>query len=233
MTRSIARLGLLSGLLSALLLAGCGAQPGGAPGAALPGGAIGAASKGHAIANPSVLQKHLMFFDRDNDGILTVEETKGGLQRLGLNPLGSLGGAVFIHAGLRKAGGGGSTIDIAKIQLAKHKSDTGAFDAEGRFVPEAFERMWRFDRNHSGSLSWAELSAMIAANKQDTAGSLASKAEFGLLIKLAADTSEGEAKTPAISRERLRSVYTGTIFYDVAAEREQHQAKAIEGALPE
>jgi peroxygenase len=227
MKTSIARLGLVS----ALLLAGCGAQPSLTAGAPNAAGAMAA----RAIANPNALQKHLMFFDTNNDGKLTVDETKAGLERLGLNPAGALAGAVFIHAGLQKAGGGGLSLDLSKITMAKHKSDTGAFDANGKFVPAAFERMFTFDTNHSNSLSWTELKAMMAANKQDTAGAIGSKAEFGLLIKLGADTTEMEngQKVPAVSRKRLQSIYTGTLFYDIAAEREKSHAKPVDDKLPE
>lgn len=229
MTRSIARLGMLA----ALLLSGCGTLSVPSPSAATtPGNALSARS----LASPSVLQKHLMFFDQNGDGLLTLEETKAGLVRLGLNPLTSLGGAVFIHAGLRKSAAQGLTLDIAKIHMSKHKGDTGAFDAEGRFVPAAFERMFSFDKDHSGSLSWSELKAMIAANKQDVAGTIAANGEFGLLIKVAADTTvaDGKEKVPAISCARMQSLYTGTLFYDIASERERGSAKAlIEGELPE
>lgn len=221
------------GILSALVATGCGQQPAG-PSVGVESTAARAGAM--ALTNPTPLQKHLMFFDGDHDGILTLDETKAGLKRLGLNPLTALGGAVFIHAGLQQARAGGLKLDIAKIQFAKHKSDSGAFDAEGRFVPAAFDRMFTFDTNQSGSLSWSELSKMIAANKQDAKGNLASKAEFGLLIKLAADTTEtdGKDQVPALSRARLQAVYTGNVFYDVAAEREKSGKKAmVEGALPQ
>lgn len=217
--------------LASLLLTGCGMVPSTtfkAPSTRL--------SAQAAIQNPTMLQRHVMFFDTNQDGTLKLAETRAGLRRLGVNSLTGFGGALFIHLGLREAGGAGTDIEIVKIHLAKHKSDTGCVDAEGHFNPKAFARMMTFDANRSGSLSWTELKAMISANKQDGRGSLASRAEFGLLIKVGADTTEqeGTERVPALSEARLRSVYTGSVFEDIARAREQAGNRAeIEGPLPD
>jgi hypothetical protein len=218
-------------LVAALLLAGCGASRSVAPPAPLTH--LGAQA---VIPNPTMLQRHVMFFDANHDGTLKVAETRAGLRRLGVNRLTGLGGALFIHLGLREAGGAGTDLEIAKIHLAKHKSDTGCVDAAGHFDPRAFARMMTFDTNHSGSLSWTELKAMIAANKQDARGSLASRAEFGLLIKIGADTTEreGTEQVAALSEARLRSVYAGDVFEDIARAREQGGTRAeVVGPLPD
>lgn len=220
-----------SALAAALFLAGCGLAP------ERPLGTTRAAHGGlgaRAIKNPTPLQKHVMFFDANADGTITLDETKQGLKRLGLGGGLATGGALFINLGLRQAANGLS-IEVAKIHKAKHGSDTGAFDGEGRFVLTRFGQIMTFDANRSGTLSWAELKAMIAKNKTDTAGSIASKAEFGLLIKLAADAkeTEGGKQVAAISEARLRALYDGSLFHTIAAERGRKASAEITGPLPE
>lgn len=224
-------LAIRSAIAVTLLLAGCGMSPNRPMPARTANGAFSAHS---AIKNPTALQKHVMFFDTNDDGIITLDETKKGLKRLGLGGGFAAGGALFINLGLRKAANGLS-VDIAKIHQAKHGSDTGAFDGEGKFVLTRFGQIMTFDANKSGSLTWAELKVMLAKNKTDTAGNLASKAEFGLLIKLGSDTTEleGKEKVGAISEKRLAALYDGTLFHTIAAERERKPAAEIEGTLPE
>lgn len=49
---------------------------------------------------------------------------------------------------------------------AQHGSDSGTYDKEGRFVPQAFEDMFaKFDTTNSGSLSAGELWALIKGNR--------------------------------------------------------------------
>lgn len=170
---------------------------------------------------PTALQKHVMFFDGNADGTITRQETKAGLQSIGLNAVFSYIGALFIHLGLRQAKGPGTTLLVSKIDKAMHGSDSGAYDEGGRLVQKKVEGIFGFDTNHTGSMTAKELAAMKAANKTDTAGALASKAEFGLLLKLAADTTEVEnGKTvPALSKARLQALYDGDLFAQIAAER--------------
>ncbi|MEB3186200.1 MAG: caleosin family protein [bacterium] len=172
-------------------------------------------------ADPSALQLHVMFFDADHDGYVTLSETRKGFQRLGVSSLGSLGAAVLTHAGLRGASEG-TRISVARIESGKHGSDTGIYDARGHFVQAAFERMWAFDADRSGSLSGSELRKMIDTNRTDTIGYVASRGEFGLLLRIGADatvTENGET-VPALSRARLMAFYDGTLFYKLAAARE-------------
>ncbi len=222
----------IAALAATALLSACGAAPNRVAGSArMVGGPLAAHA---AIKNPTALQKHVMFFDANNDGVITLDETKKGLKRLGLGSGFATGGALFINLGLRQAANGLS-IEIAKIHKAKHGSDTGAFDGEGKFVLTRFGQIMTFDANKSGSLTWAELKVMLAKNKTDTTGNVASKAEFGLLIKLGADTTEaeGKEKAQAISEKRLAALYDGTLFHTIAAEREQKPKAEVEGTLPE
>ena len=175
---------------------------------------------GAAPKNPTPLQKHVMFFDGDNDGKITYTETKKGLESIGLSKWFSWAAAAFINAGLASNTEKGAkiTIDVANIKGAKHEGDTGAYDANGDFVSEKYNRILGFDSNKSGSLTWAELEKMIEANGKSWLGRLAATGEFKLLVSLAADKSEVEnGKTvQTISFDRLKQLYDGTLFYTLA-----------------
>lgn len=217
-------------LLAAALLTPAFAQPigleSGQPAAAGLLRAVPQAAAPGAPTNPTALQKHVLFFDADGNGLVTRFETVLGLRRLGMSNVKASAAAIVIHVALGPATTGrwGSLdVSVANIKLGKHGSDTGAYDAEGRFVPEAFERMFAsFDANRSGSLSEAELLAMTAANsKLRPGGEAASKAEFQLLLLLAADATEAAegGTVPALSRARLADFYDGSLFYKLAKRR--------------
>lgn len=55
---------------------------------------------------------------------------------------------------------------VDSIYKAKHGSDSGTFDAEGRFLPQAFEDMFsKYDRDRDGALSLGELFEMMHGNR--------------------------------------------------------------------
>ena len=176
-----------------------------------------------APATQTALQIHLSFFDKDADGLVTRTETVLSLRQLGLSSSKASAAALVIHLFLGpKTTGSWSSLDVSvkNIKMGKHGSDTGAFDADGRFVPAAFERMFtEFDANHSDSLSEAEILTMIAANAKLRPGSeIAAKQEFQLLLQIAADTTEDAdgKKNPAISKRRLQEFYDGSLFFNLA-----------------
>jgi len=219
---------LLSGSVSAQMLTLESAQPvaqglvTGHRGMSRPSDIVALAAPAPA-AELTALQKHVSFFDGDGDGLISRFETTLSLRRLGMSNVKATAAALVIHLALGPATTGrwGSLdVSVKDIKLGKHGSDTGAFDAQGRFVPEAFERMFAdFDANRSGSLCEAELTAMTAANsKLRPGGESASKAEFQLLLLLAADASEdaGGKPVPALSRTRLQEFYDGSLFFKLA-----------------
>lgn len=184
---------------------------------------LAAAMPAPAQTGPSALQIHLSFFDKNGDGMVTRAETTLSLRQLGLSSIKANTAAFLIHAFLGpKTTGSWRNLDVSvkDIKLGKHGSDTGAFDADGRFVPAAFERMFtEFDTNRSESLSEAEIMVMIAANAKLRPGSeTAAKQEFQLLLQIAADTTEaaGAEKVPAISKQRLQEFYDGSLFFKLA-----------------
>jgi Ca2+-binding EF-hand superfamily protein len=168
----------------------------------------------------TVLQRHAGFFDTNGDHKITMPETRQSLKDLGmpswLTPIIALG--INLGFGFQNAGRPSLTIDIDKITRTRNRSHTGAFDANGDFDQAAFDRMLDvYDVNRSGSLSESEIQAMLAANRKDPVGGLASQGEFRMLMAVGADTTEGSQQ--AISRKALKSFYDGTLLYDLAARR--------------
>jgi peroxygenase len=214
---------LLAAASVLLAIAACGQSPVGAPLAdqRLDQATTAAArSPLGAPSNMTTLQRHVAFFDGNQDGRITMEETREGLMALGMGRVGAHPAALLIHVGLggKTESGARLVVDVKTIAKAKHDSDSGILDASGRFVPAAFDAMFaQFDANRSGSMSGEEFTAMRKARRVTNAGTLASRAEFGLLLKLAADTREGDE--PALSRQRLQAFYDGSLFPELAAAR--------------
>ena len=170
----------------------------------------------------TALQKHVAFFDKDGDGTITVSETELSLRQLGLGPVKARTSAFLIHAflGPKTSGRFHLSVSVKNIALGKHGSDTGVFDANGDFVPAAFERIFtEFAAVPSDAMSGDEIQAMVAANSKLRPGdSTPAKKEFELLLLIAADRTKnvGGKPVPAISKERLREFYDGSLFYRIA-----------------
>jgi peroxygenase len=166
----------------------------------------------------TALQRHVAFFDWNGDGYITVLEDYRGLRALGIDPVLSTSFATAINGALATPSRGfpSLTIDLRRIASGIHGSDSGIYDDEGNFVPEAFERLFRdWDLDGTGGLDPGELVARAVqdADLFDVFGVVASGAEFGLLFVVAAEDGE-------LSRARMRSFYDGTLFYVLAEERE-------------
>ena len=107
---------------------------------------VGDARSNTATPKLSALQKHVMFFDQDGDGKITVGETFDGLRELGFGYTRSSAFAFAINAGLGVATGAPwyspLTVDIENIAKGKHDSDTDIYDVDGRFNPVKFEQLF-------------------------------------------------------------------------------------------
>lgn len=166
----------------------------------------------------TALQKHVAFFDQDGDGRITLGETYSGLRRLGLDPLRSAAAAAVINGALGPATSGAPrlSIDTRRIHAGMHASDTGVYDARGRFSITRFERLFaRYDVAGEGALDGAALQRLFTDRRTDWLGHLASRAEFGLLLELTGQFRDGRK---VLTRERLLSFYDGSLFAKVADE---------------
>lgn len=173
----------------------------------------------------SALQKHVDFFDTNQDGKITLSETYCGLRRLGLGALRSaaFAGAIGAALGTSTSGVLSFTVDAERIHAGKHRSDTGVYDKAGRFSAAAFVRLCaRHDSDRDGALDADELARLFAHNRRDLIGHLGSRAEFGLLLSLAGEDRNG---TRVLTRERLQRFYDGSLFYQLAEETVERRAR--------
>ncbi|KAL3644724.1 putative peroxygenase 4 [Castilleja foliolosa] len=185
--------------------------------------------KGMEINDESnVLKKHVMFFDRNNDGLIYPSETFQGFRAIGAGLLLSSVGAVFINVGFsRKTRPGKSfsihfPIEVENIKLAKHGSDTGVYDKEGRFVPSKFEEIFiKHARTHQDALTSDELNNLLKSNRErnDFAGWLAAFAEWKLLYYLCKD------KKGLLHKDVIRAVYDGSLFEQMEKEKASKKQK--------
>ncbi|KAF9587048.1 hypothetical protein IFM89_039734 [Coptis chinensis] len=170
----------------------------------------------------NVLQKHVSFFDRNNDGVIYPWETYQGFRAIGCGMALSTTGAIFINLGLSQKTRPGKfpsplfPIEIKNITRGKHGSDSGVYDAEGRFVPSKFEEIFRkHSHANSNALTSEELLGMLKANRnpKDYGGWLASWTEWKILYLLCKD------KDGLLHKETVRAVYDGSLFEQMEKQR--------------
>ncbi|XP_055802279.1 probable peroxygenase 5 [Solanum dulcamara] len=181
-------------------------------------------------SEPTPLEKHVMFFDIDKNGIIYPWETYQGFRKIGSGIFLSIFASFFINFGLSRKtrpGKGPSLlfpIEVKNIKLAKHTSDSGVYDNEGRFVSEKFEEIFK---KHAGStenaLTAQELDELLKANKQpkDTKGHIAALSEWKILYFLCKD------QNGLLRKEIVRGVYDGSLFEQMAKEQQAKKKKFI------
>lgn len=176
----------------------------------------------------TVLQQHIDFFDTDHDGVIYPWDTIAGFRRMGYSRLFSTWAGPAIHSAMSLPTqrtwfpDPRLPIYIDNIHKAKHGSDSGVYDFEGRFVPQKFEEIFmHFDKGDKGALTWDELQAMVSRNKvlYDGFGAVATRAEWGVTWALA-------AKDGLLSKEDMAGQYDGSLFYRKAAEFAAGENKA-------
>ncbi|CAL5019436.1 unnamed protein product [Urochloa decumbens] len=165
------------------------------------------------------LHMHAAFFDRNGDGVVTPSETYGAFRALGFGFSVSTSSAAFINGALgskcRPENATLSKLDIyiEDIQNGKHGSDTGSYDAEGRFVPEKFEEIFaKHAKTVPDALTSDEIDQLLQANRQpgDYSGWAAAEGEWKTLYSL------GKDKDGLLHKDVVRSVYDGSLFHKLA-----------------
>ncbi|KAH6649384.1 Caleosin related protein-domain-containing protein [Chaetomium tenue] len=190
--------------------------------------------EGSAALRGTVLQQHVLFWDRDGDGQIYPWDTYVGFRDLGFSVLFSLLAVVIINVNFsyptRLAVSWWPDpwfrVYVGSIHKAKHGSDSGTYDKEGRFVPQMFEDMFaKWDVHGSGSLSAGELWHMIKGHRlvADPFGVCPPTGAFcwGAAIFEFGTTWLLVQKDGRVSKEDLRQTYDGTIFWRIKEAREK------------
>ncbi|KAL7604782.1 hypothetical protein Lser_V15G14944 [Lactuca serriola] len=174
-------------------------------------------------SDQNVLQKHVAFFDRNNDGVIYPWETFQGFRAIGSGILLSSVAALFINMGLSGKTRPGKKfpnllfpIEIKNIHLAKHGSDSGVYDTHGRFVPSKFEEIFhKYAHTNSDALTSDELDKFIKGNREpkDYAGWIGGLSEWKILYFL------GKDKDGLLRKETIKAVYDGSLFEKMAMEK--------------
>ncbi|XP_022975357.1 probable peroxygenase 4 [Cucurbita maxima] len=176
----------------------------------------------------NVLQKHVAFFDRNKDGVVYPWETFQGFRAIGANLLLSAVAAVFINVGLSSKTRPGKfpnlmfPIEIKNIQLAKHGSDSGVYDQQGRFVATKFEEMFRKHAlTYPDGLTEEEVKGLLKANREpkDYSGWVGAWAEWRILYSLCKD------ENGLLQKQTVKAVYDGSLFEDMEKERASKNKK--------
>lgn len=176
----------------------------------------------------SVLQQHVGFFDGDNDGMIWPTDTFIGFHRLGYSLIWCILAVFLIHPTFSYF-----TLDswipdpffrisVKKVHRAKHGSDTGVFDSQGRFIPAKFEALFaKFDKGKKGGLTFFEGLMMIRENRNilDPVGWIGAFFEWFASYLLI------WPKNGVVTKEDLRTVYDGSLFYAVAEKESTVRSK--------
>jgi peroxygenase len=117
------------------------------------------------------LQQHCDFFDRDHDGVIWPSDTYVGFHRLGFNVLLSLLAVFIIHANFSYPTSPSLLPDpffrvfLKNVHKAKHGSDSGTYDTEGRFIPQKFEDMFSKYSEGKDSLTIWDVSRLLKGQR--------------------------------------------------------------------
>ncbi|XP_021750270.1 probable peroxygenase 5 [Chenopodium quinoa] len=180
----------------------------------------------------NVLMKHAAFFDRNHDGFVYPWETFNGMRAIGCGLFISTAAAIVVNMSLSQKTRPGKfpsllfPIEVKNIAKAKHGSDTGVYDTQGRFVESKFEDIFKTHaRENSSALTSKELSEMLKANREskNIGGWFGAFVEWKILFSLCKD------KDGLMQKDKVRGVYDGSIFEKLEMDRQSSSKKHKQG----
>lgn len=130
-----------------------------------------------------MLQQHVLYWDRDSDGIIWPSDTYAGIRAWGWSLPLTLLVVFIINFNLSYPTVPGLLPDpffriyIKNLHKDKHGSDSETFDHEGRFRPQQFEDLFeKYDEGRKGGLDVWDLSRVVRGQRNvfDIFGILAS-----------------------------------------------------------
>ncbi|KAI3573787.1 Caleosin [Fusarium oxysporum f. sp. albedinis] len=158
--------------------------------------------------------------DTDRDGVIWPTDTFWGFHRLGFGIFLSLVAVFIIHANFFYPTLPSYLPDpffrlyTNNIHKAKHGSDTGTYDTEGRFIPQKFEDMFEKYAKGRDYLTIWDVSALMKGQRMiaDPIGWGGALFESPWLMLWPEDGK--------MRKEDIRRIYDGSLFYVIAARRE-------------
>lgn len=170
------------------------------------------------------LQTHSAFFDRNGDGKITIGETYSGFRAIGFNMFTSFVMALILNFGLAWPTSDHwwptSTIYLKNIHRSNHGSDSGAYTEDGEFNERKFNEVFdRYDRDHDGYWTWQDSMERLKVQRKafDFFGWTASFLEWSVTMWLCSENGK-------LSKETLKGVYDGSLFYKLEAREKDKKA---------
>ncbi|CDZ97069.1 Caleosin [Phaffia rhodozyma] len=172
----------------------------------------------------SVLQQHCLFWDRDLDGVIWPLDTFRGFHQLGYHIIWCVMSVFLIHSSFSYFTNSSWIPDpffrvyLPTIHRAKHGSDTGSYDTEGRFVPAKFAAIFsKYDEENKGGLTFSDGLRMIYGNRgiADPIGWIAAFFEWFATYLL------WWPEDGLVTKEMMRTTYDGSAFFLIAEQRKK------------
>lgn len=172
----------------------------------------------------TALQRHVDFFDRDGNGVLTIREIASGLNRLQIGPFVTrLPVAILVALLLGRKTWGvvypTLTINVDAIHRGRHKSTTGIFGPDGELDEARFVELFqRYDGDRDGFIEESELGGMMRGiASPGFANALSRFLARQELPTLMREFGERRADgATVLSRETLGQFYAGDLFPKLA-----------------
>ena len=180
----------------------------------------------HPLRPLSALQKHVLFWDRDCDGIIWPYHIYLGFRELGFSIIFSIGALLipFWFSYPTRLGHSWLPDPFFRIYMAsgnksKHGSDTGLYTLDGHFNEQRFDEMFAtFDRDGAGGLSVEDTMHIWQKNRvaHDFAGWCFAFMEWWTTWLLLQQNGR-------IWKDDLRACYDGTLFWKISNARKSPQ----------